>query len=446
MSFVFDPRDLISPPYITCPNGHEESYGILSIGGTGYSRRCRECWVTNSYPLPKLTKKVVYIDQFAISNMMKALNDEMDSHARAKADPFWLEMFDALERVSKLQLVVCPVSGSHRNESLMVSYFPALKRMYEQLSHGVSFDDSAYIVDRQIVVALEAWLKGEAPAHDFDAENVTNGDLNAWQDRLIISVEMEWPAEVVEGVRRFRDSVSEKVAEVFKFYQEQGKTHKDFGHWFEHERSKLSETVPLAAANYAARVKQMLTSGELDLSKLQQYRSRGYDTFQNIWSVMKTKEIKPEDVKDKIDAFLTSDAYKDTPANRLGTLMWAVIAHQAANGRTNPPNKGMSTDIDTVSTLLPYCDAILVDRECAALVGNIPKKFSPGFGTRIFSPATKTEFLAYLKQIETEADKAVVAAVKEVYGDKWLIPFREMYNVERARRERERSTTDKASS
>jgi hypothetical protein len=131
--------------------------------------------VTESYPLPELKKTVIYIDQFAISNMMKALNDEMESHEKAKADPFWLEMFDALERVSKLQLIVCPDSSAHRDQSLMRPYFGALKRMYEQLSHGVSFHDAAYISDYQVNMALLAWMKGEAPQHDLNPERVTSG-------------------------------------------------------------------------------------------------------------------------------------------------------------------------------------------------------------------------------------------------------------------------------
>jgi hypothetical protein len=319
----------------------------------------------------------------------------------------------------------------------MVAYFPALKRMYEQLSHGVSFDDAAYIMDSQVNVALQAWLKGATPAYDLDPERVTRGDLHGWQDRLIISVEMEWPTDVIEGIRKFRDSVGEKIAEVFKFYQERGEKEKDFDYWFEHERSRLSETIPLAAGNYAARVKEMLTSGELDLEKLQQYRSRGYDTFQNILAVMEAHGIESKDVKEKLNGFLASDAYKDTPSNRISTLMWAVIAHQAANGRKHPPNRGMPNDIDTVSTLLPYCDAMLVDNECAAILGNIPKRFALGYDAKVFSPTKKAEFLDYLRQIEADADQEVIEAVSEVYGDKWLTPFREMYRVERQRREQD---------
>jgi hypothetical protein len=431
---TFDPRIFISPPYITCPEGHTESFGVLSIGGAWYTRRCRECFVTKSYPLPELTKKVIYIDQFAISNMMKALNDEMESHEKTKAEPFWLEMFDALERVSKLQLVVCPDSSAHRDESLMWPYFGALKRMYEQLSHGISFHDAAHISDYQVNTALSAWLKGEVPQHDLNPERVTSGRLNEWQDRLLITVDMKWPEDIVEGIRKFRDSVHEKVGQAFEHYKKLGEKEKDFEFWFEHERQHGADAILIAASNYGQRVRQMIATGDLDLLKLEGYRSRGYDTFRLIRDVMLGSGIEKENALQKIEEFINSDAYKDAPANRIAALMWAAIGHQAAHGRKNPPNQGMSTDITTVSTLLPYCDAMFMDRECAALLANLPKRFTPGFDTKVFSPATRAEFIAFLRQIEANADGAVIAAAGEVYGDTWLTPFRTMYKIEKQRK------------
>lgn len=386
-----DPRIFIHAPYITCPKGHVDAYGVLSIGGNWYTRRCRKCWHTDDYPLPELRKKVIYI------------------------------------------LVVCPDSTAHRNESLMVPYFDALKRMYEQLSHGVTFMDSAYIANRQVNVALLASLKGEEPIHDRDVERVTNGSINSWQDRLIISVDMKWPQDIVDGIRTFRDSVADQLADVLKHYQAGPK---DFDHWFEHERQAGGNGILGAAARYGERLKEMFISGDLDFMKL--YSSRGLDTFQMIEQVLKYQGMEAKLIGPKIQEFAYSEAFKNTPANRLSALLWAVIAHQAANGRTKPINKGMNNDIDTVATLLPYCDAMLIDRECAALIDNIPKKYPLGYDTRIFSLANRDEILDYLRGIEANADPEVVAAVKAVYGDSWLTPFRTIYKVQREMRRKDR--------
>jgi hypothetical protein len=66
---------------------------------------------------PPHLKKVIYIDQFAISDMMKAIDAKARGHNRV--DPFWLRLFEALERVGKLRLAVCPSSPIHSEESLL---------------------------------------------------------------------------------------------------------------------------------------------------------------------------------------------------------------------------------------------------------------------------------------------------------------------------------------
>lgn len=276
-------------------------------------------------------------------------------------------------------------------------------------------------------------MKGEDPQHDLNPERVTSGRLNEWQDRLLITADMKWPEDIVEGIRTFRDSIHEKVGQAFEHYRKLGEKEKDFEFWFEHERQHGADAILIAASNYGQRLRQMMTTGDLDLLKLESYRSRGYDTFRMIREVMLESGIEKENVLQKIEEFVNSKAYKDAPANRIGALMWAAIGYQAAHCRKNPPNQGMSADITTVSTLLPYCDAMFMDRECAGLLASLPKRFPLGFETKVFSPAARGEFLDYLKQIESNAE-AVIAAVREVYGDAWLTPFRAMYKIEKARK------------
>ena len=81
---------------------------------------------------PPHFKKVVYLDQFVISEIVNAIDPP-------RVDPFWRQVFEALERVSKLQLVVCPWSPIHRDESLLSGRFERLQQMYEHLANGVRF-------------------------------------------------------------------------------------------------------------------------------------------------------------------------------------------------------------------------------------------------------------------------------------------------------------------
>jgi hypothetical protein len=128
-----DPKIFINPPYIKCPKCGKNSFGILGIYDNHYCRRCRECFYPKGdepyvrYPLPKLKKKIIYIDQFAISNMMKALNPETKAYKKGTIKKFWLTLFEKLDKLSKLQLIVCPYSESHRYESLAAPFYNDLK-------------------------------------------------------------------------------------------------------------------------------------------------------------------------------------------------------------------------------------------------------------------------------------------------------------------------------
>src|ERR1700693_6379093 len=77
-----DPRDFIMSPYLRCPKCGAEEYGVLSVSDTRCKRRCRICWYTATVDLPEIRKKIVYLDQFAFSNIMKFLSPEVKGHQR----------------------------------------------------------------------------------------------------------------------------------------------------------------------------------------------------------------------------------------------------------------------------------------------------------------------------------------------------------------------------
>src|SRR5277367_5633765 len=134
-----DPRDFIMPPYLQCPKCGGQEFGVLGLRRTACQRRCRECFHRADFPLPALKKKIVYIDQFAFSNIMKVLDPNVKGHERATADPFWRRLFETLSVVCHIQMVACPDSREHQHESLTSPFYKALKTTYEHFSGGVSF-------------------------------------------------------------------------------------------------------------------------------------------------------------------------------------------------------------------------------------------------------------------------------------------------------------------
>jgi len=69
-TFKFDPRDFISPPFVSCPECSQPSFGILRVGPDTFVRRCRNCFHMRDFGLPAVRKTILYLDQFVISNLM----------------------------------------------------------------------------------------------------------------------------------------------------------------------------------------------------------------------------------------------------------------------------------------------------------------------------------------------------------------------------------------
>ena len=81
-----------------------------------------------------------------------------------------------------------------------------------------------------------------------------------------------------------------------------------------------------------------------------------------------------------------------------------------------------------LSAYLPYCDAMFVDREMHRLLDEPPLKTAVNYGTKVFYPRSKREFLNYLDQIENSASAEHLAKVREVYGDDWEEPYVEVFH------------------
>jgi hypothetical protein len=114
---------------------------------------------------------------------VKALDPRTKGHGRTTADPFWVRLFETLEVASKMQIIVCPDSDEHRNESLVAPFYTRLKRIYEHFSNGVSFQDSRTIRCIQLVEMAERWLNGKKPECTLEPGLVTRGELHGWQSQ-----------------------------------------------------------------------------------------------------------------------------------------------------------------------------------------------------------------------------------------------------------------------
>ena len=185
-----DPRDLIMGPYVLCPKCGLEQFSVLSIRDMRCTRRCRNCWHKADYNLPDIRKKIVYIDQFAVSNIMKVLSPNAKGHERAASEPHGKNF--------SRRWACCATfnwwCAQTRDKSL--------KRTYEHFSGGLSFRASEDIKRQQIARVAQCWLRKEPATFDFDAQQITHGRLHEWADRIYITVEGVLPDSLMNCEQR----------------------------------------------------------------------------------------------------------------------------------------------------------------------------------------------------------------------------------------------------
>lgn len=383
---------------------------------------------------PPHFKKVIYLDQFAISEMVKTLDTRSKAHARV--NPLWQQVFEALERVCKLQLAVCPWSLIHRDESLVSEMFEPLKRMYEHLGNGVGFRRPIEIELRQINTALVAWLDGKTPDHDLNSERITTGSPHRWQGRYLVTVSMHHPAEQVSGLRQRRARLEGALARWFDECRR--RSDQSFDHALRIEFDGYRDVLLGAYRDMVNRERELLrlyeaTTGEPLPSHIENVAplvGPGREQVRLILEVSNGRGIAKNETARILSDFLDSECFRNMPIHAISTRLFAVIAHAAANHQKRPPDQGTANDIDLVSAYLPYCDAMLIDNRTRAMLDKgVPRKYAVNYPCRLFSANVGSEFLDYLKSVEEEADPLIISLVRQVYGENWLKPFVTMFDA-----------------
>ncbi len=428
-----DPRIFIHAPYIVCPKCSRAEFGVLMIGNRSFVRRCKSCFFTNDYPLPPIKKLLIYLDQPVISNITKVLDPRSVGHARAIQNPYWLELYKHLDRLQKLQLILCPDSFYHREESLASPDFESMRRLYEHLSGGATFHARDTITQFQISVHFRNWLDGTPEAvRELEATDVVLGDLHKWQDRLNISVDLGVSEGEVEELRETRDRMYAEMKAIFERWRdEKGYTFKD---------RVLEEATSFGRAtfqNYIQYLKRFreIHAGVRELGPEDVFPPSSQMLISSMLEEMRGREMTIEVQMQKLSEYFAAESILEIPFIRISSILYASIARKSAAGQIRPPSRGAFTDINAIASILPYVDAMFVDDENAAYLNERPASEMLGYQTKIFSNNTREEFLAYLEKIERDADPKQLELVREIYGE--CEPYLSILVDDRAKRESE---------
>jgi Zn ribbon nucleic-acid-binding protein len=422
-------KDFIGSPYTECPKCKENTFGVslaTAIGNrNSFGKECTECGHKAGFKLPEVKKRIVYLDQFVLDNIVKSLDKKHPKNAQVLKDPFWIELFKKLEVATRSQLIVCPDSFFHREEAGPTGYFEAMQRIYEYFSGGATFDDHEEIVRKQICEHFESYLKGHPEIEPAtEPEKIVHGELHEWHGRMHISINMKPKKEQVDESQKSKTKTYQSFLQVFDRWKTE--KHKKFDDWYKEENGGFASGTILAIRKHyekqAALPEKMMRGKQLDLNDV--FPPPSLSLVQAMqYTARKNGLTDNSEIFAKIRAYLFSDNLDHIPVIRIGSLLYAALADQAAKGRTNPPSPGVVVDVNMISSLLPYCDAIFVDKENAALLGDGRVKGKLNCQTKIFSLRNKEEFLQYLDEVISSVTPEHLTHLKNYYGSDWDKPY-----------------------
>jgi len=426
------------PPFILCPRCGKKSFGVSEVLSDHYLRKCNQCFYPDSernepevcYILPHLSKRIIYIDQFALSYMVRALHPDMKATGNNHADHFWVQLYQKLDKLIRMQIIICPQSNFHFQESLVSNFFEPLERMYHLLSRDSKFIDQYRIRKFQIENSVRNWVRGLSGHSMVDnLKSVIDRDIDIWLPRKITFSPSHYPQTYEVQLRESRERIHRQWIQEFNIWKE----HSDakFEQWMEDFYLSLVKEI-LHSYPDCLRYIIRLPAQQIHHTDLCQFLLESMDPIQLMHSVFKEEGITYNDLWLNTWQYLQSDSFRQIPFIKLYALFYASFARKAGSGQKKPPDRGMTNDLNVLSLLLPYCDAMFIDNQCRSCLEEKDVQSRIDYSTRVFSLSSKEDFLAYLEQLETEFPPKYRKEVEDLYGIQWINTPTQLYWKERS--------------
>jgi len=166
-----------------CPKcGAKNQYGNVSVQNDQVIRGCMRCDYGIVIPLPKIRKKILYLDQFFFSNSFK------------EKDMRFVEVAKRISDLSDSQLLVVPYSSIHQDETHQWGGFDGKNRddlmeFIKSTSRGHKFNAYYEIENRQIIKAFNAFMRGKSPLFELQQQDVIPQSIHGWDDYFRIDVD-----------------------------------------------------------------------------------------------------------------------------------------------------------------------------------------------------------------------------------------------------------------
>ena len=385
-----------------CPGcGGKNSFGNVSVRGDHVLCGCTSCTYRTKVGLPKIQKKILYVDQFFFSSAFR------------RHDPRFVKTAQRIRQVSALQLLVAPFSSIHEDETHQWRGYDGkskedLMEFIKATARGHEFE-SAYDVERtQILRAFRAFLAGKPEAFELEQHDAVDGHIHEWDDYFRIDVG-RYTGDI-ELIRDLKLQSVESLVDIFPSWRQSTNT---FDQDVKLEMQAAAKAYVETYCTYAVRV----ASGDYDALLDSPIMSKVVESLLRCPS----DEIPLEERLKRIGLFFNSPHFSEIPYQWLSARIFATHKDMVKRGAYMDRDKalerlsGFFQDVKHVFTYAPYCDAFVMDQAMASLVADPHVGLENRYRVKVFSLNNWGQFLAWLDVLEAEMTQEHRAGLAAAY-------------------------------
>lgn len=385
-----------------CPDCKgKDCFGNVSIHRDHVLQGCERCRCESTVFLPKIHKKVIYLDQFFFSNAFKC------------GDERFLPAVERVKRMAHLQLLVAPYSSVHEDETHQWRGHKdktreQLMEFIKATARGTEFE-KAYRVERtQILKAWVAFLNGQTTKYVFEDRDAIEGTLDEWDDYFRIDV-----GGYMRDIELKRALKTQAVQELIKVFDEWQVSTQTFD-------QDVAREIRDAGKNY---VNTYLTM----VNRISQGDFNAVINSPIVATVMEhmlhwlPDEQPFDDRMYRCIEFFLSEHFANVPNLWLEARMFATLKDMVKRGAyANRVEalvrlSGVFEDFKHISLYAPYCDAFVMDKAMAELVKQPTVGLEQRYGVRVFSLNNWDELLVWLDGLEAGMSDEHKAGVGAAY-------------------------------
>lgn len=365
-----------------CPGCRGKNrFGNVSVSGDQVLRGCTSCKYSTTILLPKIRKKIIYLDQFFFS------------HAFRNKEQRFVDAIRRIRHLSDLQLLVAPLSSVHEEETHQWRYGKDLLDFIKATSCGHEFKPAYDVEETQIIKAFQLFLAGSSPELILEDCDAIEGNVHEWNNYFRIDI-----PRYIGDIEEIRNLNRQSVEELVNTFEDWRKSTNTFDQDVALELRDAGKIYIDSYLKYATRI----VNGDYDALLDSPVMSGIVKTMLCCFPT----ETPPEEHWKQVIRFFISDNFAQLPYQLLSTRMFAKLKDMVKNGAyTNSVSalkrlNGFFFDIKHIATYAPYCNALVIDKPMAALVTDPRVGIEKRYGIKVFSLNNWSELIDWLNAIE----------------------------------------------